>query len=104
MSRWRKKIKHCIWFLEVCFNKKIKSGQRKLSENDFMKNLHSFKNIFPQTCVSHTALFKFLSPFLILLKILIIYVEIFLRTVSHLGKGQQNDSWNHSVLSTVKAQ
>ena len=68
-----------------------------------MKNLHSFKNSFPQTCVSQTALFKFLSPFLILLKILITYVEIFLRAVSHLGKGQQNDSWNHSILFTVKA-
>lgn len=35
-----------------------------------------------------------MSPFLILLKIFIIYVEVFLRAVSHFGKGQQNDRWN----------
>lgn len=43
MSKWRENMQTLHMVSRGCFNeKKIRSSQWKLSENDFMKNSHSF--------------------------------------------------------------
>lgn len=102
-----KKIKHCIWFLEVCFNKKIKSGQWKLSENDFMKNLHSFKlrTVFPKLVSVILLYVNFCLHFWYCLKYLLsMWRYSWELSPTSVKVNKMTAGMTDSVLSTMKAQ